>query len=372
MKDTKLKTLILVGGGHAHLYLIKRLMTERLNGYQTILISVGKKQYYSGMASAYIEDIYDEAAFSVDLKKLCGESGVLYKEDEVRLINPKNKTLVTSKGNSYTFDLLSLDTGSEIIGKQIPGALEFSHMVKPLSHLKTIKASFDRPDKQGNKVVIVGAGAAGVEMALAIRTLLVKARKPFDIAIVDSGNEIMKGYKQKVKTKVLKELKDADIDLIKNELVSEIKENQLIMASGRQIRYGFLMLAAGSVAHSLYKESAFEVDERGYMFVNTYLQNELYPSIFGVGDCITFKAYDYVNKVGVYAIKEAPILWENLKRMIENKDLKSYVPQKSYLSIVSLGNRRAVLSFRNLVLTGRLPWYIKDWIDRRFIQQYQR
>lgn len=130
-----MKTLILVGGGHAHLYLIKKMISEKLEDFKTILISSGKKQYYSGMVSAYLESLYREKDFSVDLSNLCEKSEVLFTEDEVVRINPKNKTIETKKGMTYDYDLLSLDMGSDIVGKNIPGAQEFSTMVKPLQQL---------------------------------------------------------------------------------------------------------------------------------------------------------------------------------------------------------------------------------------------
>ncbi|MDF1618746.1 FAD-dependent oxidoreductase [Petrocella sp. FN5] len=371
MNETYVKTLILVGGGHAHLYLIKQMRTDQLKNHQVFLISAGKKQYYSGMASSYLEGLYSEKDFSVDLMKLCEKSGVTYIEDEVVLIQPKDKTIVTRNGVTFTYDILSLDTGSDVVGKQIPGANAFSHLVKPLHHLVQIKKVIQEVKQSLFKVVFIGAGAAGVEMALAIHQLALQMNKNIQILMIDSGNGILKGYPEKVKLKMKIALMGANIQVLQNERVHKIEKKQLLLKSEKRISYDFLIVAAGSVAHPLYRQSGLDVDERGYMFVNGYLQNKDYPDIFGAGDCIAFTEYDYVRKIGVYAIKEAPILWENIKRKARGDLLKKYKPQKKYLSIVTLGNRRGILSYNKMVFTGKWPWYLKDWIDRRFINRYQ-
>lgn len=371
MDETHSKTLILVGGGHSHLYLIKQMKKDQLKSYQVILISVGNKQYYSGMASSYLEGIYAEEDFTVDLKKLCKKSGVYFIEDEVLLIRPIDKTIVTRKGQTYEYDLLSLDTGSDVVTKQIQGAKEFSNFVKPLQNLRQIKKIIIEELAPSFEVVVIGAGAAGAEIALGIRQLGLKTKKNIHIRIIDSGNEILKGYSAKVKSQMKKALNEAHVQLIQKERVSVIEHEYLEMESSNILFYDLLIMATGSVAHRVYRKSGLEVDERGYMFVNVYLQNEDYPDIFGAGDCIAFKDYPYVTKIGVYAIKEAPILWKNIKRRAQGKPLKKYVPQKNYLSIISLGNRRGIMSYKELVFNGKWTWHLKDCIDRKFIRQYQ-
>ncbi|WP_028829460.1 FAD-dependent oxidoreductase [Proteocatella sphenisci] len=370
MYENKLKTLILVGGGHAHLYLIKQMISDKLKGYRTVLISSESKQYYSGMASGYIEGTYTEKDFTVDLPRICSKSAVIFIKDTVILINPAAKTLETASGEIYKFDILSVDTGSDISGSQIHGARDFAHLIKPLSNLKIIKKILiDAPVDLYN-VVVVGAGAAGVEIALAIRALGIKENKKYSISIVNSNSDILKGYAKGVEHKTVDLFKRNEIKLIINQRANLIEKNYILMQSGFKIKYDLLLLATGSLSHPLYRESGFCVDDKGYMVVNDYLQNIEFPYILGAGDCIKFENYDYVKKVGVYAIREAPILWKNIKHIVDNEELEKYVPQKNYLSIISLGNKTAIASYKKLFKTGRISWYVKDWIDRTFIKQY--
>ena len=372
MNNEREKMLILVGGGHTHRFLITSMIREKLENYNVLLISNYDKQFYSGMASAYMENIYSEDDFSVDLRRLCNKAGISFIEEEVLSVDPTKKTLITSNNKTYEFDLISFDTGSDTAGKKISGAKEFSKSVKPLQNLKVIKNIIKKSVNEKLGIVVIGAGAAGIEMSIAMRKFCDKEKNKNKISIIDSNNEIMDGYDKKIKRIVHKELNKNEIELFTNERVNCIKKDTIIMDSGKEINYGFLMLASGSVAHDLYKKSKFEVDERGYMIVNSYLQNEKYPFVFGAGDCISIKEYDYVKKVGVYAIKEAPILWENIKRAARNKELKKYVAQKEYLAIVSLGNKRGALSYHGFVLSGKIAWNLKDYIDRTFINNYKK
>lgn len=366
-----MKTLVLVGGGHAHVHVIKQLAKEPLADVKVILISTNKKQYYSGMASAYLEGLYTAADFSFNLPRLCAQSGITFIEDTVTAIDPGGNSLATVAGLRLVFDILSLDSGSELAGKTIPGAQEFAHLIKPLGNLiaikKTVSAAADRP----LNIVITGAGAAGVEIALSIRCLATQNGQSVTITIIEAGPEIMPGYQRGVKQACQKRLADANITLLPNQRVSEITSKDLRLASATLVPYDLIIWAAGATASGFYREAGLPVDQGGYLLVEPTLQAVDHPNIFGAGDCIAFKDYDYVKKVGVYAIREAPVLWENLRNSLAGKPLVRYQPQKSYLAIINQGNRYGLLSYRGLVLKGRLVWRLKDRIDRRFMKTYQ-
>ncbi|MGV8905961.1 MAG: NAD(P)/FAD-dependent oxidoreductase [Acetobacterium sp.] len=366
-----MKTLVLVGGGHAHVYIINQLARNKLNDVKVILISASKKQYYSGMASAYIEGIYSEDEFSFNLPVMCEKSDIQFVEDKVIGIDPQNKILETLTGQRIAFDLLSMDTGSELAGKSIKGSQDFAQMVKPLTNLIRIKEMLLSATNPQMKIVITGAGAAGVEMALSIRALSTKKNHAFDISIIEAGSEIMNGYENGIKKACEKRLSDWKVKLILNERVNEITATELLLQSGKSVPYELIIWAAGAAASPMYREAGFQVDKGGYMLVQPTLQALDYPTIFGAGDCIAFKDYDYVKKVGVYAIRESPVLWTNLKNSIEGKDLVRYEPQKTYLSIVNQGNRHGVLSYKHKVLKGKLVWRLKDYIDSGFMESHQ-
>lgn len=366
-----MKRLVLVGGGHAHVHVIKQLAKEPLADVKVILISANKKQYYSGMASAYLEGIYTEAEFSFNLPLLCAKSGITFIEDQVSAIDPEGKCLETAAGLRLVFDMLSLDTGSELAGKTIEGAQEFAQMIKPLGNLIGIKEALVAAANRPLNIVITGAGAAGVEMALSIRSLATKNAQSVAITIIEAGPEIMPGYQRGVKQACQKRLADANITLLTNQRVTQITNKALLLESAMVGPYDLIIWVAGATASPIYRAAGLQVDQGGYLLVEPTLQAVDYPNIFGAGDCIAFKDYDYVKKVGVYAIREAPVLWNNLCNSLAGKPLVRYQPQKSYLSIINQGNRYGLLSYRGLVLKGRLVWRLKNRIDSRFMKTYQ-
>ena len=365
------KIIVLVGGGHAHVYFIKKFAKVRNQGVRVKLISPSKKQYYSGMASAFIEDIYNEDEISFDLPKLCEKSGIDFIEGCVGKIDKSGQKVFLENGDSISFDILSLNIGSQVAGQSLDGIQEYGLTVKPLTNLLKIKSTLQNMATKSLDVVIIGAGAAGVEMGLAIRSYSDKMGGNINIRIVNSGQYILKDYKDSVSKKVLDRLSKSKIELCLNERIISASENVVVTQNHNKFSFDLLILASGTAASSSIKKSGFRVDEKGYMLINPYLQSVDHPYIFGVGDCVAFEDYSYVKKVGVYAIKEAPILWDNVLGYIGNRELKKYIPQKKYLSIISLGKKQGILYYKGLIIKGNLAWKIKDFVDRSFMERFK-
>lgn len=368
---TKKKKLLLVGGGHGHLYVLKQCITHKIEDTQVVLISDGPRQYYSGMASAYMEDLYQEEAISVDLKPLCDLGGVTFIQGRVQSFDPIKKFVVTTDGVSHHFDMVSFDTGSTTMTDQMPGAQDFAKKVKPLAELTEVKKMIQSAEKTLLNIVLVGGGASSVELGLAMKKYGTRLGQGLSITLVTGLGGLLQTYPDKLQDYGQQVLSDNGLKVLSGDRVSEITESHVRLASGGQEAYDIVLLATGSGAHDFYKASGVKVNPKGYMLVNRHLQNVDFPYIFGIGDCIAFDAYDYVTKVGVYAVKEGPYLWQNLIRYGQKQPLKTYVPQKKYLSILSTGQKTGVLEYHGLVAHGQWVWRLKNWIDVKFIEQFQ-
>jgi len=321
------------------------------------------------MASAFLENLYNIDDITFDLRAICKKTGIEFIKGYVSSIDGKKKNVTLEDGRSLPFDILSVNTGSDVAGKDIPLVTKYSIPVKPLTGLVSIRNQFTAlPNDM--QIVIAGAGAAGIEIALALRAESEKQEKDVNITLVDSNSEIMKDYSIKVKTIVLKELEKKDITLLLNNRIISVEKDEILLNSKQKVTFHILVWAGGSLSHPLYKNSGLTVDKKGYLVVNKTLQSVDYPYIFGVGDCISFRDYDYVRKVGVYAIREAPVLFQNIMRYINGENLKEYLPQRDYLSIVSTGDKRAVLQYKSFVAQGRISWLVKNWIDKRFMKDF--
>ncbi|MBZ9689126.1 FAD-dependent oxidoreductase [Clostridium estertheticum] len=367
----KPKKLLLVGGGHAHIFLIKQFALKPIPGVDLFLVSDSNYQYYSGMAAGYVEGIYGLEEISFDLRKMCRHSGVEFIKGRVTGIDAQNRCVTLESDEIVPFDILSLDTGSDMAGGNVQGVVEFAWCIKPLGNLIALRKNFIGLTAYESQVVIAGAGAAGIEMAFALKALSDIMKKNIEITLAHSGNLILKGYHENVREKTMRKLNRDKIKVLSNHKISSILEKDIFMESGKQINYDFLIWAAGPKANPLYKSSGFSVDKDGYMIVNSYLQSVDYDFIFGAGDCISFSEFAYVKKVGVYAIREAPYLYGNLLRFIRNEGLQRYIPQKNYLAIISAGEKQAIMQYQGMAISGGMSYKLKGFIDCRFMKKFK-
>ncbi|MCB2313567.1 FAD-dependent oxidoreductase [Clostridium tagluense] len=367
----KIKRLLLVGGGHTHIFLIKQFCLNPIPGFEVLLVSDSNYQYYSGMAAGYVEGFYNLDEISFDLKKMCKHGGVEFIHGRITGIDAQNRCVTLESNEIVYFDILSVDTGSDMAGKSVHGVLKYACCIKPLENLFTLRGNFMENIANGSQVVIAGAGAAGIEMAFALKVLSDKIKKNIKITLVHSGNLILKGYHENVREITLRMLSKDKIEVLSNHKILRISEKNIFMESGKQIKYDFLIWAAGPKANPLYKASGFKVDADGYMMVNSYLQSVDYDFVFGAGDCISFYEFSYVKKVGVYAIREAPHLYNNILKFIRNDGLKEYIPQKNYMAIISSGNKKGIMQYKGMAISGGACWKLKDFIDCKFMKKFK-
>ncbi|MEN8904980.1 MAG: FAD-dependent oxidoreductase [Clostridiales bacterium] len=360
--------LILAGVGYAHVYLLKRFKEKAYKNLEIIVVSSYKRQYYSGMASGYLEDIYSEKDIYFDLEKMCKDVNIEFLRETIERIDVFSKKLWFKSGKSKEFDLISFNIGSEIAGDKIKGFYDYGIKIKPLINLVKIKNDFKETIKTGDKILVVGSGKTGVELSCALKNYCFKLNKNVKFLLVDQNDTILKDQNDNMKNKALKILSKYGIDVFLNKKIIELSENKLIVNNSEEINYDYLIWTTGTKSNNMFKECNLPLDNSGYMLVNKYLQSINYPYIFGVGDCIGFENQK-LDKVGIYSVREAPFLYNNIFNYLKNKKLKKYIPQKKYLSIMSIGKKKAILQHGNFFIKGNLAWKIKNKIDNSFIKK---
>lgn len=248
------------------------------------------------MASGFIEGIYDEDEISFNLPKICEGSGVEFIEDIVKEIDPKEKKVRLKSGITLCFDVLSLDIGSEVAGKEIEGVDEYATIIKPLTSLTSIKEKLEMEWYENFHVVIAGAGAAGVEIGLEIRSFSENAGKDLKISIVNSSNSILKDYAGDVRERALETLGSNKFEVYLDKRIISVDSNTVIIDNHKKLSFDMLIWACGAAANPMIAKAGFKTDGKGYLSVNKYLQSLDYPYVFGAGDCIDFEDFDYVKK----------------------------------------------------------------------------
>lgn len=361
-----MKKIVLVGGGHSHVYVIKKLQEESIKDTDITLISPSRYQYYSGMFSGYAEGLYTEDDIRIDLIKLTRNSDVNWIEGAVTSIDPEQKVILTDKGKVIDYDAISFDIGSLTAGIDVPGVFENTTRVKPSYHFVNVIEQA----KSSNELVVVGGGASGVEISLSLQAWRKKHDFETPVTLI-SGSRLLPSEREGISNRIEKIVKEKGIQLLTNTKVTEVKPNTLITSTKKHISFNQVIWLGGPKAPELFKTARLPVDDQGYLVVEDTLQVKEYPSIFGAGDCITMRNFPSIHKVGVYAVRQGPILYKNLKGFMENGDGELYKPQSNYLSILSTGNKEGFLLYKNRSFLGKWAWFLKNRIDRKFMEKFQ-
>ncbi|WP_223701639.1 FAD-dependent oxidoreductase [Sutcliffiella deserti] len=357
-----MNTVILVGGGHAHIQCLKQLQKESLPSARFILVSSNNYQYYSGMFSGFTEGIYEEKDIMIDLTELSRKAGVQFLEATVTKMDPENKTIFCDNGEVLTYNIISFDIGSR------------TNLVSlPSSEVRTVKPNYTFPDtikelRDSPSPLIIGGGAAGVEISLSILARKKRIGQSGQVTLI-SSSRLLPHAPKGVSTSLEKLCKSKGLHFYLNEKIETIEE-QLIQTSNRILKHSGVLLLTGPASFSLFQEGGLSCTEDGYLLVRSTLQSESHPEIFGAGDCVTLSSYTELAKNGVYAVRQGPVLWENIKRTLLNRKLTTFEPQKRFLSILSTGGKEAMLLYDKFYYQGKLPWKLKNKIDSDFMKKY--
>ena len=371
--------LVLVGGGHTHVAVLKHFGMKPLPGVRLTLISRESNAPYSGMLPGLIAGHYTFSDAHIDLAPLARFARARFLRDQVVGVDPENKRVLCAGRPPVAFDVLSLNTGSAPGVRRVAGAEDSVVPVKPIdgffarwTRLRNRVAGTSGPVSIG----IVGGGAGGVEIALSIRYGLARAAeaagRPHDnvgIELFTDSSEILPAYPGRMRTLFARILEDDGIVVHTDHRVVCVDGHRLHFANGSGATFDELLWVTTAGAPDWPRESGLQVDERGFIRVRDTLQTLSHPDVFAAGDIAAVEGYPR-PKAGVFAVRQGPPLARNLERRLRGAPLAGFRPQREYLSLISTGRRHAVAARNGLTVAGRWVWTWKDRIDRRFIRDY--
>jgi len=365
------KHLVLVGGGHAHLTVLLNLAHYVEGGHRVTVIMPSSHQYYSGMGPGMLSGIYRPQEVRFNIRKMVQDRGGAFLEDKVTGINPGGRILVLQSGQETPYDVASFNTGSEIpLQPYLSAPRENVRPVKPvLNLLQGRQHLLKLLGEKELKLLVVGGGAAGVEMTANLWRLVRDKMGKAKITLI-GGRRVLGGLPEKVRHLVLQSFSRRGIEVVEGCHLKEVRDKEIRLSDGRSVPFDFTFLAWGVKPSSLFTGSGLPTGEDGGLLVNSRLQSVAHPQIFGGGDCISL-AGNPLAKVGVYAVRQNPILYHNLLAALEGTELQTFVPQEDYMLIFNMGNGRGILWKKNFVWEGRLAFLLKDYIDRKFMKKFQ-
>jgi selenide,water dikinase len=359
----QIRDLVLIGGGHAHALVLKMWGMDPLPGTRLTLITPGPVTPYTGMLPGLIAGHYQREELMVDLVRLARFAGARLILDQATGLD-RGAGLVLLKGRPpLAYDLVSVDVGITSDLPDLPGA---AHAVaaKPLEAYAAAWEGFVARKLAFPRVVILGAGLGGVELALASAHRLRAAGARATVTLIDRAESILPGLGAKARAKVLTRLQAAGIALRLGCTVTAIGADHVALAGGEAIGSDFTLTVTGARPHPWLAGTGL-ADERGFLVTDDRLQTQD-PRVFAVGDCAGI-AGAARPKAGVFAVRAAPVLQANLRAALTGQPLRPFRPQRDYLKLVALGGQSAVADKWGLALEGPRLWRLKDRIDRRFM-----
>lgn len=364
------KHLVFVGGGHAHMTAMLNLAGYIKRGHRVTLISPSPYHYYSGMGPGMLAGIYQPQEVRFHIKKMVEARGAAFVEDKVEKIDAQNRILYLTNGESIGYDVASFNTGSRVPMKGIVSSGETVIPVKPILNLYHASLSITRmATAKTLKIVVVGGGPAGVEIAANVWRLIENSDASANIFLV-GGRQILNGFPQKARRLVMESLNARSIEVIEGVRVQSLMDQEAVLSDGRRLQFDFSFIAVGVQPSEIFKASGLPTGAEGGLLVNGYLQSIAHPEVFGGGDCINLQGYS-LAKVGVHAVRQNPLLKHNLMVALEGGRMKIFNPNDDYMLILNLGNNKGVLKKRNWVWDGWFSFFLKDYIDRRFMSKFQ-
>jgi len=364
-------TIVFVGGGHAHLYSLKNADQLVRVGANIILIGPERFHYYSGMGPGMLSRIYEPKQVRFDVQAMVESRGGRFITGTVASINPTNKVLVLDSGEKVGYDFVSFNVGSYIPMDLVPGAAGEAHPVKPIENLERVRLDIIGGIKNNvPKILVIGAGPAGVELAGNIWRLVTEHNGKAEIILASSRDDVLPNLSYKVRSLAHESLVSREIRIVPNFRAASMNKGIVLSQAGDAIAYDIAVLTIGIMPKQIFNTSGLETARDGSLMVNNYLQSTSHPEIFGSGDCITVKG-KRLDRVGVYAVRQASIIFDNIMASLKKEPLKEFSPQQQYLLILNLGDGNGIFTRHPFVVKAKWAFTLKDYIDRRFMSMFQ-
>lgn len=280
--------------------------------------------------------------------------------------DPSQKSVNLENGKEISYDLASLNLGSLPNYVDVPGAREHAIAAKPFEQLLMRWNELLLKGPKAPRIAIAGAGAGGVELALAMQHQFHLRGQKADVVIFSGENSFSAG----VAGRVLRSLKRLSIDFRPDTAVAGVESGPVVVSASGREQFDALFWAAGAAPLPLLRQSGLSCDPQGYIRVDQTLRSVSHPTVFAAGDTASLEGAD-LPKSGVYAVRQGAVLAENLKRALLGKSLRHYVPQKKSLYLISCGKKYAIASRGNWSAEGAWVWWWKNWLDRRWMARFR-
>jgi selenide,water dikinase len=367
MRDLPLTLdVVLVGGGHTHALVLRKWAMRPMPGARMTVINPGPTAPYSGMLPGHVAGHYSRQELDIDLVRLARFAGARIIIGAANGIDRENRLVHVPGRSPIAYDVCSIDIGITSDMPDLAGFSEHAIPAKPLAPFSARWAAFSRKSGKA-QVVMLGGGVAGAELVMAMAHALKVAQRAADITLIDRGDALA-AVGNTARDRILSQIGKLGIRVLENVDVTEIQADAVILQDGSRIASDFTTGAAGARSQGWLAETGLDLTD-GFINIGETLQSSD-PAIFAVGDC-AHMVKSPRPKAGVYAVRQAPVLYDNICAMLADGRMRHYRPQSDYLKLISLGEKSALAERLGLTLSGPLMWRWKDHIDVTFMRQFR-
>lgn len=364
-----MRRLVLAGGGHAHLAVLHALARAPLRGVDVTLVTPSPQQAYSGMLPGWIAGHYTREELEIDLECLARRASVRLLVDSIGAMDADRRCVALTDARHLEFDLISLDVGSEIDTSWLETLGDRLLPLRPLRDFMgrwpgILAAARGRP---GFRVAVVGAGAAGTEIALAVRHAFDRERIGGDVCLVAPREKFLVGHGTGARRRIAGWARRVGVMLHDGHAVGT--QDGLLLPDGSTIRADCVIAATGAAPPCWLKLSGLQLDEQGYVAVDACHRSLSHCRVFAAGDVCSRRDSSFARS-GVHAVRAGPVLARNLAAALSDGRLREYRPRRRSLYLLACGPRSAVVSWGNLSAGGSWAWHWKDRIDRGFVARH--
>ena len=409
---TPTRRLVLVGAGHAHVEVLRAAAQQAFDA-ELVLVSPSAQQLYSGMMPGQLSGQWPESALTIDVPALCRAAGARFVESSAVRIDATAVTVEVECANGERVGAThaSCDIGATPIGLELSGVRAHAHRTRPVEQWRALIARADVlahadtavvstryapgpviPDATSNAAssasfnstnavipcCVVGGGAAGVELALALAQRFSSAAKLFNVTLLSASGDVPTGFSGRVTARVQALLTTRRIRVLHSARVLEVTAAAVVLDDGRSIESDFTVWTTGAAAPSLFRDSALPCDGSGFLTVDETLRATSGVPVWGAGDCIAMASAPWMTRSGVYAVRAAPVLAHNLRvacsgvatGVATGGSMRSFVPQRQTMFILDTADGAALLCRGSIAVHSRWALWLKRWIDRQFVKRY--
>jgi len=378
-QDTIVKDLVLVGGGHSHVIVLKKFAMKPLPGVRLTVIARDVHTPYSGMLPGYVAGHYAFDEVHIDLRPLCQLAGARLYHDEAKRLDLDARQVICQGRPAVAYDVVSVNIGSTPSFNGVLGAEKFTTPVKPINNFvvrwqRLVERVLNSPGP--HRIGVVGAGAGGAELLLAMQyrlgNLLAAQGQGTDnleFHLITKSETILPSFSTGLRRRFERLMTARGIHVHTGSAAEKVMPGSITIDGGKTIELDEILWVTAAGAPSWLRESGLDVDKDGFIQVRDTLQSTSHADVFAAGDIAAVVNHPR-PKAGVFAVRQGPPLNENLRRRLVGWPTRAFTPQRAFLALISTGDKYAVASKWGVSTEGRWVWKWKDWIDQRFMRRF--